>query len=122
MKNAEDFNLVITCRHADFGDGFKGSIKKQLLKLTKFHKNIIDANVILDKQNSNYKVEILLRVPGSIISATNVDFNYIKAFDLAVDKVKVQIKKHRSKVVDHRKTTPLSVLETQESEEFDDIE
>ena len=121
-KNYDSFNVTITCRHEDLGDGYKESMKNQIQKLSKFYANIIDANVTLDKQNSNYKVEILLHVPGSVISAKYEDFNHTKAFDSAIDKVKTQVKKLKSKVVDHRKSTLQSVIEPGESEEFEEFE
>ena len=122
MKSAETFNVAITCRHEDFGDGFKESIKNQLQKLSKFHSNIIDANVTLDKQNSSFKVEILLHVPGSVITANYEDFNQVKAFDSAIEKVKTQIKKHKSKVMDHRYSIPQPLIETEEAEEAEEFE
>lgn len=122
MKSTENFNVAITCRHEEFGDGFKELIQRQLHKLSKFHSNIIDATVTIDKQNSNFRVEILLHVPGSVITAAYEDYNHIKAFDSAIEKVKTQIKKLKSKVIDHRISVPLIVAETEESEEFDDFE
>ena len=122
MKNATDFNVSITCRHEDFSDGFKKSINNQLQKLSKFYSNIIDANVIIDKQNTSFRVEISLHVPGLVITATDEDYNHKKAIDSAINKVERQIKKLKSKVVDHRASPPATVVKVEESEEIDDFE
>jgi len=123
MKNATDFNVLITCRHEDFTDDFKKSINNQLQKLSKFYSNIIDANVIIDKQNANFRVEISLHVPGSVITATGEDYNCKKAIDSTIRKVERQIKKLKSKVVDHRVSPLTSIVEEEEeSEEIEDSE
>lgn len=122
MKNANDFDVSITCRHGDFNDSLKKSINNKLQKLSKFYSNIINANVIIDKQNTGFRVEISLHVPGSVITATDEDYNQKKAIDSAVDKVERQIKKLKSKVIDHRVSPPTAVVEVENSEEVDDLE
>ena len=122
MENATNFNVTITCRHEDFTDCFKKSIDNQLQKLSKFYSNIIKANVIIDKQNTNFRVEISLHVPGSVITATDEDYNYKKAIDSTIRKVERQIKKLKSKVVDHRVLPLTSIVEEEESEEIEDSE
>jgi len=122
MKNVNDFNVSITCRHEEFTDGFKKSINNQLQKLSKFYSNIIKANVIIDKQNTSFRVEISLHVPGSVITATDEDYNHKKAIDSTIEKVESQIKKLKSKVVDHKALPLTAVVEVEESEEIDNFE
>ncbi len=122
MKNANDFNVSITCRHEEFTDDFKKSINNKLQKLSKFYSNIIKANVIIDRQNTSFRVEIILHVPGSVITATDEDYNYKKAIDSTIEKVERQIKKFKSKVVDHKALPLTAVVEVEESEEVDNFE
>ena len=51
-----------------------------------------------------------------------MDFKYEKALDLAIEKVKTQLKKLKSKVMDHRKPIPPQVIESEESEETEESE
>ena len=122
MKNTNDFNVSITCRHEEFTDDFKKSINNQLQKLSKFYSNIIKANVIIDRQNTSFRVEIILHVPGSVITATDEDYNHKKAIDSTIEKVERQIKKLKSKVVDHKALPLTAVVEVEESEEVDNFE
>jgi len=119
MKKSYNFAVSITSRHDSYTEAFKVSIESQLQKLARFHPHIVDANVILDRRNSIYKVEITLRVPGTVITATHEDYIQIKALDSALDKAKIQLKKLKSKVVDHRITTLDTFTEAEESEEID---
>ncbi len=121
MKNNYDFNVSITCRHEECNLDFKESIKKQIQKLSKYYSHIIDSNVILDKQNSSFKVEISLHVPGLVITAKHEDYDRIKALDISFEKVKKQLKKLKSKVVDHRVSQTIVAAEEENTEEVDDL-
>ena len=117
MEKNFDFNVTITTRNEEFGEGHKEKITRQLKKLKKQFSHIIDANVILDKQNSSYKVDISLQVPGLVITSRNEDFDKIKAIDNALEKVKTQLKKLKSKVVDHRTIQTTHEVIEEDSEE-----
>ena len=117
MEKNFDFNVTITSRNEGFGEGHKEKITRQLKKLKKYYSHIIDANVILDKQNSSFKVDISLQVPGLVITSRNEDFDQIKAIDNALEKVKTQLKKLKSKVVDHRIAQTTHVVIEEDSEE-----
>jgi len=118
IVKAYDFDVTLTCRHDECDDFFKDTAKNELLKLSKFHKHIIDGNIILDKENSAHKAEVTVRVPGSIFTGTHVDFDRAKALDGAVEKAKRQIQKLKSRIADHRPHIPTDkvVSEFAESE------
>ena len=122
MKSTGKFDVTITCRHDDLSEIYKESIRDRLQKLSRFHSHIVNASVMSDKQNSGYKVEISLHVPGSVITAVNEDYNQKKALDSAYDKVKSQLKKLKSKIVDHRTSQSSAVVVQEETEELDDFE
>ncbi len=117
MEKNFDFNVTITSRNEGFGEGHKEKITKQLKNLKKYYSHIIDANVILDKQNSSFKVEISLHVPGLVITSRYEDYDQIKAMDTALEKVKTQLNKLKSKVVDHRTIQTSHVVIDEDSEE-----
>ena len=117
MEKKFDFNVTITTRNEEFGEDLKEKITIQLKKLNKYYSHIIDANVILDKQNSSFKVDISLQVPGLVITSRNEDFDQIKAIDTALEKVKTQLKKLKSKVMDHRTIQTAHVVIEEDSEE-----
>ena len=122
MGKAYDFDVQITSRHEECEYHLKESIVKQMHKLSRFHNHIIDGNVIIDRQNSYFKVEVSVRVPGLTITATDKDYNQSKALDSAIEKTKTQIKKLKSKVVNHRAPSQHAVGEMEEIGESDVIE
>ena len=119
MKNNLDFNVSITFRHEECDINLKESINNQIQKLSKYYSHIVDANIIIDKQNSIFKVEISLKVPGLVITAKHEDYDRTKALDIALEKVKKQLKKLKSKVVDHRVSQTYTVTDEKKTEEVD---
>jgi ribosomal subunit interface protein len=117
MVKAYDFDLTFTCRHDECDEQFKEMAIGQILKLSKYHKHIIDGDITIDKQNSSFRVEIFLRVPGHTFRAAHVDYKQVKALDSAIEKVKAQLKKLKSKVVDHRASPLKQEVEKLESTE-----
>jgi len=120
MVKAYDFDVNLTCRHEEYNDWFKEMAVEEVLKLSRYHSHIIDGDITIEKQNATFRTEILLRVPGRTIRAAHVDYNQTKAFDNAVEKLKNQLKKLKSKVADHRgvpQQPEIAVLETKESGE-----
>jgi ribosomal subunit interface protein len=102
MKINDDFNVAITSRHEELEEDVKNKITEQIQKLSKFHTHIIKATVTIDRQNTIYKSEISIHVPGSIIMSSGEDFTFKKSYDSAYDKMETQIKKLRDKVTEHR--------------------
>lgn len=106
MGNKYDFDVTVTSRHEDCSPRHKNDIIEKTQKLSKYYSHIVEANVILDKQNSSFRVEISVQVPGLVISSKYEDHDRTKAFETTYDKVKTQIKKLKSKIADHRIPQP----------------
>jgi len=117
MEKNYDFDVSFTCRHEENDEIFRNLAVGQVLKLSRYHKHIVDCDIKIDKQNTSFTSEIILHVPGHTLRAEHKDFNQIKAFDASIEKVKVQLKKLKSKVVDHRVNTQLEKSENPELEE-----
>jgi len=122
MSKAYDFDVTFTCRHNECDDHFKVAAINKIQKLSRFHSHIIDSDITVDKKNSLIKVEISLRVPGLTILAAHENFNQMKTLDVAIEKTKAQLKKLKSKVIDHRGASQRGVGEVLESEELENSE
>lgn len=102
MVKTYDFNVMVTSRHEELNDQLKSSAVEEILRLSRYHNHIIDGDLTIDKKNSSYKAEMTLRVPGHVFVATAEEYDVAKAIDSAIDKTKTQLKKLKSKIVDHR--------------------
>ena len=111
MAKAYDFEVTITSRHNEIDEILKQAAIEEVLKLSRYHNHIIDSDITIDKQNSSFKAEISLRVPGHTFIASDENFDITKAVDSAIEKTKKQLKKLKSRVADHRVSPQATVAE-----------
>jgi putative sigma-54 modulation protein len=79
-------------------------IEKKVSKLETFFDRIVSAEVFLKLDNStieNKIVEIKILIPGNDVIAKNKSISFEAATDMAVDALKVQLKKHKEKLAAH---------------------
>ncbi len=98
-------NVTITARKFKAHDTLKEFINAEVDSLNKFHDDILDVDVILSYLNSNISIksaEIILKVPGQILTATENSDDFKKSISSAVEKLVTQLKKIKSKKVTAR--------------------
>ena len=80
-------------------------IQKKLDKLDTFYNRLVDGEVFLRLNNEgieNKTVEIKLRVPGSMLFATEKARSFEAATDMATDAIRMQLNKFKTKVKNGR--------------------
>ncbi|MDP5169086.1 MAG: ribosome-associated translation inhibitor RaiA [Bacteroidia bacterium] len=94
--------LTIQSIHFDAADHLKEYIQRKTEKLDTFFDRITDGEVFLKLQNeikgANKLVEMHLRVPGETIIVSKQGATFEEATDLAVDTLKTQVLKYKSKL------------------------
>lgn len=93
-------NVKITARKFKAHSTLKDFINSEVDSLNKFNDNILDVNVILSFQNANNSVktvEMILKVPGQILTATESSDDFKKSSAGAVEKLSSQLKKIKTK-------------------------
>ncbi len=100
-------------------------IQQKMNKLETFYDNITSGDVFLklDKSENNkiHKklVEVKLYVPGGSVFVREKGTTFEEATDLAIDTLKMRVKKFKNKRSDVRSRKPLAVVsETDENEEL----
>jgi len=121
MTKTYDFDVSITFRHEENNTAFRESAREELLKLSKYHSHIIKAALIVDCVKSSHTAEITLNVPGHTFHAEFTDYSLGKAFDQALEKAKIQLKKGHDKIRDHRMVPIAEVVAVEFSESDEDI-
>ena len=122
MANSHDFSVTFTSRHEEANEQFKETAISEVLKLSKYHNHIINGDITIDRQNLNVKAEVLIHIPGRTLRACDEDYNAAKAFDSALDKAKIQLKKLKSRIIDHRGQAQPAIQEFVESDVSEDVE
>jgi len=97
----DKMNVTITSRKFKARENLKSYITDEALSLEKFFDNIQDVEVILSFQESKEMLkiaEIVVKVPGHVLSATEESEEFEKSVHLAVEKLERQLKKLKTKI------------------------
>jgi ribosomal subunit interface protein len=121
MTMMQDFDISITFRHEENDTDFREMAREEILRLSKYHSHIVNASLIIDRVNASHTAEIILNVPGHTFNAKYTDFTIGKAFDLALEKAKIQLKKDHDKILDHRAIPIAEVVAEELSAAEEDI-
>ncbi len=93
-------NVTITARKFKAHDTLKEYINAEVDSLSKFNDEILDVDVILSYVSSNVSIknaEIILKVPGQTLTATESSDDFKKSVGSSVQKLARQLKKLKSK-------------------------
>lgn len=95
-------NIQITSRKFRAKDSLKQFINKELQSLEKYNDEILEANVVLSYthlKDSIKTAEIIIKIPGKVLSVTETTEEYSKSVNLAVEKLIRQLKKEKTKKI-----------------------
>ena len=93
-------NISITARKFKAHDTLKNFINGEVNSLEKFYDDILDVDVILSFQNSKDSLksaEIVIKVPGQTLTATEESEDFKKSVSAAIEKLSRQLKKLKTK-------------------------
>jgi putative sigma-54 modulation protein len=95
-------NISITARKFKAHDTLKEFVNDEVESLTKYYDGILDVDVILSFQNTNINektAEVIVKVPGQTLTATESTDDFNKAVAAAVQKLSRQLQKLKTKRV-----------------------
>ena len=89
--------VTITGKQRTLSASLKKYIEGKVTELTNYYDRIIDAHVVLSKENKNQVVAIKMRVAGQTLNTENKSTNLRVAIDTSVDKLEKQLVKYKQK-------------------------
>ncbi len=95
-------NIKITARKFKAHDSLKDYIKDELMSLERFSDDLLKADVILSYQNSVNSLktaEVILKIPGQILTSKVESDDFKKSVSSAVEKMRTQLQTIKSKRV-----------------------
>jgi len=93
-------NIQITSRKFKAKDSLKDFIKDEVKALEKFNDDILDVNVVLSfthPKDSIKIAEVIVKLPGKSITIENSSDTFEKSVCSAIEKIKTQLKKIKTK-------------------------
>lgn len=100
-------NIQITSRKFRAKDSLRDYIKEEMKRLERFFDQILDVNVVLSfthVTDSIKTAEIIVKVPGKVISVSSDSDEFEKSVDASIEKVIKQLKKIKTKRIDRKKS------------------
>jgi putative sigma-54 modulation protein len=94
-------NIKITSRHFKSHDSLSEYAKSSIEELSHFYDGIIKAEVIFsfEKARNSIKIaEVSLTVYGTMLTGVGKSEEFEKSVDVAIGKLKVQLKKYKEKL------------------------
>ncbi len=88
----------ITARHFDLTPQIRERADEEMDGLSRFFDNIISAEFILDVERHRRLAELKVKVSRDTLSAEAESDDLYKSMSLAVDKIKIQLKRHKEKL------------------------
>ncbi len=96
-------NIQITARHFTASSNLQSVVQEEVEKLQKFYPHITDINVVVEQDAKEQRsVEITANILGATVSASALEENFGKTLDVALERLKIQLKKHNERMKDHK--------------------
>lgn len=93
----------ITTRHFELSDSLKDRTEERLKKLHRYFDRILDARVVVSFEKNRYNAEAVLTANGTPLSSHAVGESDRAALEQVLDKLEVQVRKHKDRLTRSRR-------------------
>lgn len=98
--------IVVTFRRMEPVESLRVYAREKLSKLKKYLDIPIEAHVVLEVEKFRHIADVTVNVDGSTIKGVEETDDMYSAIDQVMDKIEIQVKKHRSKIRERRQEAP----------------
>ena len=105
--------ISVTGHHVDITDALKNYVDNKFERLERHFEHVTNVHVILSVEKLRQKAEATLHISGGNLFADAQDEDMYAAIDAMVDKLDRQIKKHKEKITDHRRSEGAQIKQQQ---------
>jgi putative sigma-54 modulation protein len=98
-----NMQLNISGHHLDITNAIKQHAQEKLEKIKHHFDHVININMILEIDNHEQKAEATIHVSGADLFAKASSDDMYTSIDQMVNKLDVQVRKHKEKLNNHRK-------------------
>lgn len=96
--------LNISGHHLDMTPALHNYVESKLSRVERHFDHVTNVHVILSIEKTRQRAEATLHISGAELFADAEDDDMYAAIDALVDKIDRQVKKHKEKLTDHRKS------------------
>lgn len=107
--------ITFTVRHGEIPLPFKDRMEKKLSKLEPLLNHMKEAHVVVSYEGYRCQIEATLLADSITLHAFHESHDLAKSGDKVIEKLKSQIQKYRSKVIEQPRLTMAKGAETEEA-------
>lgn len=96
--------INLTGHHVDISPALRDYVTARLGKLERHFDHVTNAHVVLTVEKQAQKAEASIHVSGGRLFADAIDDDMYAAIDALADKLDRQIKRHKEKLTNHRRS------------------
>jgi putative sigma-54 modulation protein len=111
--------ITVTFRHTEPMESLRAYAEEKMSKIKKYLDVPLDAHIVLTVEKFRHIADVTLNLNGTPIKAVEETGDMYSAIDQVMDKIENRVKKHLSKIRDHRQESPKAEPETVTEEAVD---
>jgi putative sigma-54 modulation protein len=95
-------DIIVTFRHTEPIESLKTYAEEKVSKLNKYLDFPTEAHIVLSVEKFRHQADVTLSLDGTRIKGVEETGDMYSAIDQVMDKIEKQVKRHLSKIRDHR--------------------
>lgn len=111
--------ITVTFRHTEPIESLRAYAEEKVSKIKKYLDVPLEAHIVLTVEKFRHIADVTLSLNGTPIKAVEETGDMYSAIDQVMDKIENRVKKHLSKIRDHRQESPRSEPESATDEAVD---
>lgn len=97
----EAYDIQVTGRHLAVTQPMKDYAIQKISKIERFSHRIVDVVVTMDIQKLDHRVDIIAKIDNVRLKSSGSSTDMYASIDIAVDRLTEQLRRYKSRVVDH---------------------
>jgi putative sigma-54 modulation protein len=98
--------IMVTFRRMEPVESLRVYAQEKLSKLKKYLDTPIEAHVVLEVEKFRHIADVTVNLDGATIKGVEETEDMYSAIDQVMDKIEIQVKRHRSKIRERRQEAP----------------
>jgi len=90
--------IAVTFRRMEPTESLRAYAEEKVLKIKKYLDSPIEAHIVLGVEKFRHSADVTVSVDGTRIKAVEETDDMYSAIDQVMDKIEIQVKRHRSKI------------------------
>lgn len=95
-------DITVTFRHMEPTDSLRNYAEEKISKLNKYLDFPLEAHIVLTVEKFRHIADVTLSLNGTRIKGVEETEDMYSAIDIVMDKIETQVKRHLSKIREHR--------------------